>query len=272
MRIVIPIALLVVHFAFSLPAEAAGKRASRQSREKAARKACIMGDYQKGADILADLFVETDDLTYVYNQGRCFEQNHRWEEALDRFREYQRKIPNPTEDDRRDIESHIAECKSHLPEQTTLATAPAPPPEPAATPPVLPATSPPPPPLPPAASLAAEPAPRPENRGSGLRAAGIAAGVLGVAGITTGALLAMKTGTLTDELNQHYNRDKAATRDSYETWGWVSYGVGAAALVTGTTLYILGWRAGKSQPAPATVAVVPMFSPDGKGVFLQGAY
>ena len=37
--------------------------------EKAAKKACAVGDFQKGVDILADLFVETDDPGWIYNQG-----------------------------------------------------------------------------------------------------------------------------------------------------------------------------------------------------------
>ena len=33
--------------------------ASRQAQERAARKACLNGDYAKGVDILSDLFVDT---------------------------------------------------------------------------------------------------------------------------------------------------------------------------------------------------------------------
>ena len=67
-----------------LVSPAVAKPVNRQTLEKAAKKACITGDYRKGIDILGDLFVETNDATYVFNQGRCFQQNHRWEEALDR--------------------------------------------------------------------------------------------------------------------------------------------------------------------------------------------
>jgi hypothetical protein len=274
MRVVVPIALVAVHFALAAPVQARGRGVSWESLDRAAKKACLTGDYKKGIEILADLFVESGDLNYVYNQGRCFEQNHRWEEALDRFLEFQRKTLNPSAREKRDIEKHIAECKSHLAEQTPAAPSPAPPPAAAAaaTPVALAESSLPPPPAP-TVSLAMTPAQSTEDRqGSGLRVAGIAAGVLGLAGITTGVVLAMKTGTLTDEINKQYNRDKAATRDSYETWGWISYGVGAAALVTGATLFVIEWRSGKSQPGAATVSVLPMLAPGGAALYVRGAY
>jgi hypothetical protein len=62
--------------------------ASRQAREKAAKKACLTGDPAKGVEILADLFIETNDLAFIFNQGRCFEQNLRYEDAIGRFREF----------------------------------------------------------------------------------------------------------------------------------------------------------------------------------------
>ena len=58
--------------------------AGRQSQDKAARKACLSGDYSKGVAILADLFVETREPIYVFNQGRCFEQNLQYLEAIGR--------------------------------------------------------------------------------------------------------------------------------------------------------------------------------------------
>jgi len=58
-------------------AHAAGKEA----KERAARKACLSGDYDKGVEILSDLFLDTVDANYIFDQARCFEQNNRcaWE-------------------------------------------------------------------------------------------------------------------------------------------------------------------------------------------------
>jgi hypothetical protein len=257
------LAVILALGAFAGRAEAAKKSTGRDALEKSARKACMMGDYQKGTEILSDLFIETKDITYVYNQARCLEQNHRWEEALDRFLEYQRKTPGVDEKEKNEVEQHIVECKSHLQEQAAVAPPPVVPVSP--SPMAQPAA--------PVVVQVAAPASAPERTGGmGLRVSGIAVGVVGLGAIATGVLLAAKTRTLTDELNKTYNRDKAAKRDSYETWGWVSYGVGAAALVTGTTLCILGWRAGKSEPPASAVSILPILSPGMGGVLLRGAY
>jgi hypothetical protein len=65
-----------------------GFAAGYQAKERAAKKACLTGDPEKGVAILADLFIDTDDLAYIFNQGRCYEQNRRYEDAIGRFREY----------------------------------------------------------------------------------------------------------------------------------------------------------------------------------------
>src|SRR5512140_1773690 len=67
-------------------------RAESDDKVKAAKKACIAGDYAKGVEILSDLYVETGDLNFVFNQGRCFEQSGRYQDAINRFHEYARKL------------------------------------------------------------------------------------------------------------------------------------------------------------------------------------
>jgi tetratricopeptide (TPR) repeat protein len=61
-----------------------------EDKERTARTACLAGDYAKGVAILSELFVETQDAGFIYNQGRCFEQNHRYDDAISRFQEYLR--------------------------------------------------------------------------------------------------------------------------------------------------------------------------------------
>ena len=65
-------ALAITMMAASASARPARHAQNREAQEKAAKKACITGDYRKGVEILADLYVESNDPTYVYNQGRCF--------------------------------------------------------------------------------------------------------------------------------------------------------------------------------------------------------
>ncbi len=95
----------------------AGPAAGQEVSERAARKACMSGDYQKGVDILSDLFINTRDPAHIYNQGRCYEQNGRCEEAVNRFREYLRTAKNPTVEEKLDTEKHIRDCQGLLGQQ-----------------------------------------------------------------------------------------------------------------------------------------------------------
>jgi hypothetical protein len=91
-----------------------------KNQENAARAACLMGNYQKGSEILVRLFIQTRDPVYLFNQGRCYQQNHRWAEALDRFREYLRKAPDLDDRAKEDTRKHIAECEAHLPKGAVI--------------------------------------------------------------------------------------------------------------------------------------------------------
>jgi hypothetical protein len=83
-----------------------------QARERQAKKACLSGDYATGVSVLADLFLETEDPVYLYNQGRCYEQNVRYVEAAERFREYLRKAGAIGDDIKADVDKHIADCEA----------------------------------------------------------------------------------------------------------------------------------------------------------------
>lgn len=67
----------------------------------------MRGDYAKGVSILADLYVDTGDPNHLFNQARCYEQNLRFVEAAERFKEYPRKAPRLGEAERTDVEKHI---------------------------------------------------------------------------------------------------------------------------------------------------------------------
>jgi hypothetical protein len=91
------------------PALAANKN---QTKERQAKKACLSGDYVKGVGILADLFLESGDPTFLFNQGRCYENGVRYIEAEERFKEYLRKATNLSADDKADVDKHIADCEA----------------------------------------------------------------------------------------------------------------------------------------------------------------
>jgi hypothetical protein len=248
----------------------------RETQEKMAKKACITGDFRKGVDILGDLYVETNDLTYVYNQGRCFEQNHMWQEALDRFREFERKSPAGASDGAEELGRHIAECQSHLDAEKAAKVVPIAPVEtpptavPAATPQLHDST---PAPLPASTSLPADSlvAPAVSNDGHGtLRTAGFVVGAVGVAALATGVVFNLKSNSLTNDMYPpgRYDADKDSTRKSYETLSWVGYGLGAAGIVAGTTMVVLGWN----TKATSTALLVPQPIPGGAAVTLKGVY
>jgi hypothetical protein len=86
--------------------------APRESQERAARKACLLGDVAKGTEILADLYLDTKDPTHIYNQGRCFEQNGHNDQAILRFREYLRKAEHLPAADVAAVEQKIADLQA----------------------------------------------------------------------------------------------------------------------------------------------------------------
>jgi hypothetical protein len=240
----------------------AGKPLSKAAREKAAKKACAMGDAQKGADILTDLLVEFNDPNYIYNQARCYQQNNLFSQAISRFREYLRKAKNISESDRAETERQIADC-----EQSLAPASPTTPPPASAISPVptthpetrIQATE----------SVATKVPSNPEpsapaaGRGKGLRVAGIVVAAVGVAAVGTGVGLALKSQSLS---TKDYSQSREDERASLKTWGLVSYGVGAAAIVTGAVLYVLGWP---SDPSSG-VALLP--APDGASILLRGRF
>jgi hypothetical protein len=97
-----------------------------------AQAACLAGDCSKGVAILADLYVSTRNAIYIFNQGRCFEQCGRYEQAIVRFREYQRKNTNAGRPLDPLAEQHIADCQALLDKQKVAPSAAPPPPDPAA--------------------------------------------------------------------------------------------------------------------------------------------
>jgi hypothetical protein len=273
------VSLVFVMFFSVSAAQAAGGRAKGSgtaAKEKAAKKACAKADVDTGIDILADLYVESGEITFVFNQGRCYEQNHRWEEAIDRFREYLRKAPDASEKDKADANAHIADCEAFLakqgggsasPAQGSASRASA-----VATQPVIAA---------PFASPTQVQAPvavipsQTEAHGSDgrtLRIVGAVTTVVGLCAVGTGVVLALKEQSLTNEINTKFSQSKESTRASYETWGYVSYGVGAAAIMGGAVLYYLGWRSGQSESASTGISLLPTLTPDAMTFVLHGSF
>ncbi len=234
------------------------KGSSANARAKAAKIACAAGDFRKGVEILAVLYVETNDANWIYNQGRCYEQNHQWTSAIDRFREYLRKTPRMNAEDATDTEKHIADCRAFQAEEERQAA----PPTAVASP------SPPsllPQPQPPLETLPVVPAPPPpgESGGSVLPTIGIVVGSIGLAGVATGFVLNLKA-------NQAADSGLESSLHSYKTSSMVCYGAGGAALVTGIVLYLVGHK--RTRTGSGSVALAPFSPRGGAGLTLEGEF
>ena len=232
-----------------------------EAKERAARMACLSGDSAKGVAILSELFVDTKNPTHIYNQGRCFEQNRRYEDAIARFQEYLRAAKKLGKEERAEAQKHIDDCRGLLagqPSQPPVAM-PTPAPTPALAPQPLSAT-----PVLAATPMVVQPSnPQLANEpGSGLRTAGIVTVAVGGAALIAGVILNLKVNNMASDLQKidGYSTSKESDRKTYETLGWVGYGVGAGCVATvlSSTTLVSGparqarhlWRSClRSQPA-----------------------
>jgi tetratricopeptide (TPR) repeat protein len=251
------------------PALAASK-ANKQAQENAARTACLDGDYTQGVAILSKLFVQYNkDLTYIFNQGRCFEQSRRYEDAVARFQEYLRAGRNKIDaNDKAEAEQHITDCKEMIAQERGTS-----PPPGAAQSAVAAPSKPEPAPTPEPAATVTQPAPQAvaTSSGAGLRIGGIVVASFGVAAAGAGILFnVMANSTVSDMYKTSDGYTKESDRKTYATLAWVGYGVGAASVVTGAILYGVGLKAKSSHSGD--VALVPMMGPDRAGAVLTGAF
>lgn len=94
--------------------EHGGTQVKKEKKERAAMTACLSGDVAAGIALLAELYVSYLKPIYLFNQGRCYQQNGRYADAIARFREYQRKIRSIGEAPDGDADGHIKECEALL--------------------------------------------------------------------------------------------------------------------------------------------------------------
>jgi len=242
--------------------------ANRETKERAAKRACLNGEPTKGVQILTDLYIGSNDPTYIFNQGRCFEQNNQYEEAIGRFREYLRKVTSLPGADKADAEGaqkHIADCQAVLAKRdggaaqaTTVAT-PQPTPAVQAQTPVAPVAPPP--------VAAVQHTPPPDlHQGSGLRTVGIVTAAVGVAALVAGGGLNLKANSMVSDLEKHYNASSDSSSKDYKTLSMVGYGAGAALVVGGAVMYYLGLRSGER------VTLAPSVATGSAGAVLTGAF
>jgi tetratricopeptide (TPR) repeat protein len=256
--------------ALLVPFLASPVRATEQeTQERAARKACLSGDFAKGVEILSDLYIDTRDATHIFNQGRCFEQNNRYEEAIARFREYLRKASRTSPADRAETEKHIADCQallSQAPTPSALAAGSADGPPVAPTVPVASAV------VPVEQRTPIDTVVQARNPGRGLRIAGVVCGLAGLASVGTGIYYYTRARSYSDKVSSTPNpnpADQQAGKDA-ETMQWVFYSLGAAGLLGGAGLYLWGWHSAAEKPT--STAIAPMVGPGMAGLMALGAF
>jgi len=227
------------------------------SKERTARTACLSGDYVKGVQLLSELFVDTLEPAFIYNQGRCFEQNRKYEDAIARFQEYLRAARKATRAERAEAQKHIDDCQELLAKEKAQAS-PVAPSLPVAQPQVSPQPV-----VPPVVTVTPS-APTHEDTssktpGAGLRTAGVVTASVGAASLVAGLILNLKANSLADEFDSSQEPATKSSHDSFKTTSMICYGVGAVAVVAGTILYLFG-RSGRGENSDR-LSLVPVLSP-----------
>jgi hypothetical protein len=125
---------------------AASKKADK--REVEARHAFAAGRYQEAADLFAELYAEKPHPTYLRNIGRCYQNLHQPDQAINAFHDYLRQAKDLSSAEKAEVNGYIAEMealKKKQDKEKALAAPPPPPapsPSPAPPPPVIPAAGP----------------------------------------------------------------------------------------------------------------------------------
>jgi hypothetical protein len=255
------LAFLVVTVALGASASRAAAQAPAQEvdpRPAEALAACGAGDVNKGIGILAQLYAESRNPTFVFNQGRCYQQNGQLEQSKQRFREYLRVGKDEPAEDRKRAEAYVAEIDNEIErrraEEAALRAQPG--------------------------SPAAE-----ARRRRTLRVVGIVLGGVAVASLGVGIFASQKVSSLErqyegkiadgsvvyqEEERQELDELKASGY-RYETVQYVSLGLALAAAAGAATTFALaglGWP-GSPPPERTQIALTPVVSPGLLGGQLQ---
>ena len=239
---------------------ARAQEAVQDPRVGDAKTACVAGDVQKGIRLLAELYTASNDPIWIFNQGRCYHQNVQLTQALARFKEFLRKSKGAPDEDIRDARNYITEIEAELHRQEQADRERS-----EATGDKL--------------TVSGPNQPKPPEPGQGLRYTGVGVGILGGASLAAGVVFSVlvrqtqksvENQTANDIVDGTAIKGKNDEGQRYETLQWISYGVGAAAVATGSVLYWLGTRSGNPQVAGTCVS--PLFLANGAGASVHMAF
>ena len=206
----------------------------RDAKERAASQACLSGDATRGVAVLSELFLDSGDAIYIFNQGRCYELGKRYQEAIGRFREYLRLEEHLSEADTADTQKHLADCQAQL--------------------------------------AARQPVPRAPRQPADLRTIGMVVAGIGVVSLATGIVLNLKANSVASSITppNTFDRNTENRRKKYAMASLIGYGFGALGLASGAFLY---FASGRPRLGPkAGVALAPVLSPGQAGAMLEGEF
>ena len=206
----------------------------RDAKERAASKACLSGDSTRGVAVLSELFHDSGDASYIFNQGRCYELGKRYQEAVERFHAYLRLEKHLSEADKSDTQKHLSDC------QALLATR--------------------------------QLAPRAPRQPADLRTMGMVVAGIGGVSLAAGIVLNLKANSVASSITppNTFDRNTENRRQKYVMASWIGYGFGAMGLASGAFLYFASGRP-HLGPKPG-VALAPVLSPGQAGAIVKGEF
>jgi tetratricopeptide (TPR) repeat protein len=272
-KIILPVLFaLMASFTSTWPAHAESKgKQSAEGHYNKGMTAYNLGHFQEAIEEFEKAYELRSEPIFLYNIAQSHRQNGNPQRAIFFYRRYVDADPNSKK--RPEVEKRIFDMQSELnaqKEREAAATAPTPQP-------IAPTAAPQPQPGPrvtPQPTLVdSKPATVEEaSQGRGLRVGGLVIAGVGIAGVATGIVLVLHGNSLHDEsivAGSQFDSSKYNSAKTFQTMGWVAVGVGAAAAVTGVTLYILGARAANSGPS---VSLAPMVAPRTGGAAFFGRF
>jgi hypothetical protein len=212
-----------------------------ETRDQQAAEACGSGRLEEGVRLLAELFAQTDDGNYIFNQARCYQQNGRTSEAMARFRMYLKRADADP--------AAVARAQQYITELEAVSASPA---------------------LLPRADV------QEASDGSGLRRAGLSTGAAGLGALAVAAYFGLQTSAIEKEAAIAVRNDPQALErlnregKRAELLQWVFLGVGATAVSTGALLTYFGLRAPSRQET--SLVVLPVAWRRGGGAILRFAF
>jgi len=222
----------------------------------------VAGNYREALAAFNKGYAATDDAAFLLNMAQCHRFLGETKEALEKYRLYLRSTPEGVNPEARTVATqaiHALEGEPATPSGRKFKQSAggfpvlAPLPELGANKPA------PPPPAAPAATARR------------LRLAGIVCGAAGVLAVGVGIAYSAHAQSLSDSANRAliYNQADYDHGKTAETMQWIFYSAGAAAIATGTVLYVYGWRRSAKQ---TNVSLAPVMGPGVAGLAAHGAF